>query len=109
MSVDNVNTFNYSLSSREETFTKPGAEVISFQRPDSDNASIYYTCPSTPRDKKTENILELLTKYSTEDSPEINPEELWQNSPDSETINVNEIYDMAELILGWSGFVKKDN
>ena len=30
------------------------------------------------------------------------------NSPDGENINVDELYDMAELLLGWGGYTKKE-
>ena len=162
--ISNVssNLFSYKYEFAEAKnmkslfFADPGYAQVSFKRPNSDNMEIY-AIKSAPGalSRKAVGVLSLLQKYSTEDSPEITPEELWMirdavyknnetiledwerlgrnsayamstpagqtlnnferasqhysdsKSPDGEVINVDEIYDMAELLLTWGSFKKQ--
>ncbi len=163
---NNNNLFTYELNYKKDSLLLmdfgTGTFKISFKRPNSETEEIF-----TKKLKDTSNVkssfeyktlqaIDLLGKYSTEDSPEVNQKELWQiydelyktnaselektqeknmynsyeettpsgkvlnnferaaqhysdpNSPDGENINVDELYDMAELLLGWSGYTKEE-
>ena len=164
--VQNSNTFYYTgeMKKASSSFlgTKDGEITIHLKRPNSNETETYkanYKFGEKPEDSlayKTGELLDILNKYSTEDSPEINQKELWEayndlyknnssvleetvkvssansysettpagkvienferaaqhfsdpNSPDGENINPDELYDMAEMLLGWGGYTKEE-